>query len=195
MDSSSPIFGMNIKHLWNHHPALPWHEPWNAEILIGSSSRIPRSLYISWLKWNHWPVDGQNPAPVEVGSFPRSLQGVSTISGGWRWDFWTINTRNDSHDRSMEKWYVYRSMNVFFWQLLGKDTICGSHEILLMEEILHQSVGSWNPIIYKVYTFHVVSRLSSINSFYLFWNGSWTAGRIFSINSIIVRSPFGCFQK
>ena len=59
----------------------------------------------------------------------------------------------------MEKWYVSMFADpwmFFFRQLLGKYTICGSHEILLMEEILHQSVGSWNPIIYKVYTFRVV---------------------------------------
>ena len=31
-------------------------------------------------------------SPVEVGSFSHSLQGFSTIPGGWPWDFWTIKS-------------------------------------------------------------------------------------------------------
>ena len=37
-------------------------------------------------------VDGRNPAPVEVGSFSNYLQGFIHPTGGWEWDFWTINS-------------------------------------------------------------------------------------------------------
>ena len=77
---------------------------------------------------------------------PHSLQGVSTIH--------TVVVFRISEPSTVgmilmtDPWKNGMSVClpihecVFFWQLLGKDTICGSHEILLMEEILRQSVGS-----------------------------------------------------
>ena len=38
-----------------------------------------------------WLMDEVRLSPVEVGSLSDYLQGFSTISGGWGWDFWTIN--------------------------------------------------------------------------------------------------------
>ena len=48
--------------------------------------------------WDLDTVDGWHPArtPIEVGSLSHYSQGSFYITGGWEWDFWTINSFSGS---------------------------------------------------------------------------------------------------
>ena len=81
-------------------PAFRWKpSPWVPPLALTSSAwgRTNCGWLMSCETWSYcWWF--RNPArkPVEVGSLSHYLQGSFYITGGWEWDFWTINSFSES---------------------------------------------------------------------------------------------------
>ena len=118
MGSSSPIFGVKIKHIRNHHlailrtprffPTQPTdltnrHESSNLRHRI-HFFQLPKFAAIFHQKVPPWLLMATgNPAvaPVEIGSLSHEFTGIQKPSKRW-WllDFWTINSTKAAPQRN-----------------------------------------------------------------------------------------------